>query len=251
MNALPAATTAGATFVIQGREVRLPVIVRDAASATATYLISAAAARRLIPGSSFEPIEVWPGKTLCSIGAIQYRDNDLGDYNEVSIAFFVRERGARQGVPYLGAIIDFLRSRVAVFIRHLPVNQSFTCEAGRTIWGFPKTVEQIDFAIEGERARCTLTMNGQHVLTFASRRGGTRHLPDTTMATYSLIDGVAHKTSFHSAADGVGFFRSGTELTLGTHPIADELRSLGLPKRPLMAMWVEHMRARFEGAVPL
>ena len=44
-----------------------------------------------------------------------------------------------------------------------------TCEAGRTIWGFPKTVEQIEFTIEGPRARCTLTMDGQHVLTLTSR----------------------------------------------------------------------------------
>jgi len=209
------------------------------------------AAQRLISGDAFEAVEMSPGETQLVLGFVDYRDNDLGDYNEVSIAFFVRQRGARHGIPYLGAILDFLRSRVAVFIRHLPVNQSFTCEAGRTIWGFPKTVEQIDFTIEGERARCTLTMNGKHVLTLESRRGGSRHLPDTTMATYSLIDGAPHKTAFVSAAGGVGFFRRGTELTLGSHPIADELRSLGLPKRPLMAMWVEHMRARFDGAVPL
>jgi hypothetical protein len=251
MNAMPAAKSAAESYVIQGREVRLPVIVRDASSGAATYAVSAAAARRLIPGDVLEPVEVWPGRALCSLAVIQYRDNDLGDYNEVSIAFFVREKRAPRGVPYLGTVADFLRGRVATYIRHLPVDQGFTCEAGRTIWGFPKTVERIDFAPGADRASCGLYMGGAHVLTLTVPRGGTRRLPDSVMTTYSFIDGVPHRTAFSSGGDGVGFHLGGATLNLGTHPIADELRSLGLPKRALMTMWMERMHGRFEAAQPL
>jgi hypothetical protein len=250
MNAMPAVGSAP-SYVIQGREVRLPVVVRDAASGAATYAVSAAAARRLIPGDALEPIEIWPGKALCSIAVIDYRDNDLGDYNEVSIAFFVRPRGSAAGVPYVGSIVDFFRGRVATYIRHLPVDQSFTCEAGRTIWGFPKTVQRIDFTPGAGRATCALHMDGQPVLTLALPRGGTRRLPDSVMTTYSYIDGVAHRTAFTSGGEQVGFHLGGAELSLGTHPIADELRSLGLPKRALMTMWMEHMHGSFEAALPL
>lgn len=249
MSAMPA-MSAAPSYIIQGREVRLPVVVRDASSGAATYAVSAAAARRLIPGNALEPVEIWPGKALCSLAVIQYRDNDLGDYNEVSIAFFVRERGAAGGVPYVGTMLDFMRGRVATYIRHLPVDQSFTCEAGRTIWGFPKTVQRIDFST-GPRASCGLYMDGVHVLSLSVPRGGARTLPDSSMTTYSFIDGVAHKTAFSSGGDGVGFHLGGAELTLGSHPIADELRSLGLPKRALMSMWMERMHGRFEAAVPL
>ena len=38
-------------------------------------------------------------------------------------------------------------------------------------------------------------------------------------------------------------------LALGTHPIAKELESLGLPS--VMATWTEHMKATFEDAIPL
>jgi hypothetical protein len=250
MNAFPATQAPAASYVIQGREVRLPVVVRDASSGAATYVVGAEAARRLIP-DALEPVEPWPGRALCSIAAIKYRDNDLGDYNEVSIAFFVRERGAPRGVPYVGTIVDMLRGRVATFIRHLPVDQSFTCEAGRTIWGFPKTVQRIDFAPDAGRPSCALFMDGAHVLTLTLARGGTRRLPDSVMTTYTLIDGVPHKTAFSSGAEGAGFHLGGAELSLGPHPIADELRSLGLPKRALMTMWMEHMHGRFESALPL
>ena len=34
-------------------------------------------------------------------------------------------------------------------------------------------------------------------------------------------------------------------LDLGDHPIADALRSLGLPKPPALVTWVPHMRGTF------
>src|SRR5262249_10611060 len=250
MKAMPAVGAAAQSYVIQGREVRLPVVVRDASSGAATYAVSAKAAARLIP-EALEPVEVWPGTGLCSIAAIDYRDNDLGDYNEVSIAFFVREKGAPRGLPYVGTVAEFLRGRGATYIRPLPVDQSFTCDAGRTIWGFPKTVQRIDFSPAAQRATCALYMDGGHVLTLYVPRGGTRRLPDSVMTTYSLIDGAPHKTAFSSGGEGGGLHLGGAPPTPRAQPIADELRSLGLPKRALMTMWMEHMHGSFEAAVRL
>jgi hypothetical protein len=117
-------------YEIQGRQVELPVFVRDASSGAATYLVSSAAARRLLPCDDFELAEVLPGRALASLAIIDYRDNDLGDYNEISVAFFVRPRGSSSGIPYLGSALDLFRQRLGTYIQRLPVNQSFTCDAG-------------------------------------------------------------------------------------------------------------------------
>lgn len=236
-------------WVFEGREVTLPVVVRDATSAAATYLVASDAARRLLPGAELDVVELLPGRALFSIAAIDYRDNDLGDYNEVSLALFVRRRGERAGVPYLGAALDLARSRIATYIYRLPVDQRFTCLAGRGVWGFPKSVERIDFEDVDGRRRCRLVMGGRHVLTFSVARGGTRTLPDAAMATYTYLDGVLNRTTFVSGATGVGIHLRGAELALGDHPLADELRSLGLPKGALMSVWMEHSHGRFEGPV--
>jgi len=232
-------------FVFDGRAVVLPVAVRDAASAAATYLVRTAAARRLLPDPALDVVELLPGRALFSIAAIEYRDNDLGDYHEVSLAFFVRERGAR-AIPYLGAALDLARNRLATWIWKLPVDQRFTCEAGRGIWGFPKTIERIDFRdAEGQR-ECRLVMEGRHVLTFAVARGGKRTLPDAAMMTYSQVDGVLHRTRFVSGATGAGIHVGRAKLELGDHPLADDLRMLGLPRRALVSVWMEHMHGLFE-----
>ena len=99
-------------YTIQGREVSLPVVVREATSGAATYVVDAAAARRLLPGEEIDVVELLPGKALLSIAVIDYKNNDLGDYNEVSIALFVRERQAPKGPPKQADIgIDDLETR--------------------------------------------------------------------------------------------------------------------------------------------
>jgi hypothetical protein len=235
-------------YLIQGRTVNMPCVVRDACSATATWLVSARAAQALLPGPELEVAEVLPGRGLLSIACIDYRDNDLGDYNEVSIAFFVRKRGDRKGVPYFGAAVDMMRGLLPTHIIHLPVNQSFTCEAGQTIWGFPKTVDEVDFDTSGERARCVWNKDGQNVLKLTLPTGGNRDFPEQTLSTYSYIDGALHVTPFASSAEDLGIRLRGAEIELGAHPIADELRSLGLPKAALMSIWMGKMKGRFDAA---
>ncbi len=238
-------------YVIQDREVTLPVVVRRASSATATYLVSARAARELLPDDRLEIAELFPGTAVFSLACIDYQDNDLGDYNEVSMAFFVRERGARTKLPYLGTVYDLVRYRLPTYIHRLPVDQSFTCEAGAGIWGFPKTVENIEMTLQDSRSRCRLLCGGSHVFTFSAPAGGDRSLPQADMTTYSYIDGVLHKTRFRSGASGVGMRLGGASLELGDHPIADELRGLGLPKRALLSVWMEAMSGSFEAPVPV
>lgn len=232
-------------YRIQGRVVAMPVEVRDASAGVATWLLPARAVQRLVP-DGFDVATVLPGRTPVAIAVIDYRDNDLGDYHEVSITCFVQPRGTRSGIPWLGSLVDLVRGRLGTYIWKLPVDQSFTCEAGRVIWGFPKTVESIDFQIQDDLVRCRLSMDGKHVLTLSLPRGGTRTLPESDLATYTQIEGIPHRTRFRQGGRGVGFRLGGARLELGTHAIADTLRSLGLPGPALMTMWTEHLHGRFD-----
>jgi hypothetical protein len=224
-------------YEIQGRQVKLPVEVRDASSGNAMYMVDAATAQALLPGDAFKVVEPAPGLTQLLLGIIDYRDNDLGDYNEVAIIFFVHPK---DGSP----------EDAGTFIYKLPVNQAFTCEAGCTIWGFPKTVDEIDYRYDDETATCRLEMDGQHVFTLTLPRGraqeGAAPAQDTAGPTYTYIGGVPHRTTFTTGGDTiVSPGDAGVELKLGPHPIADQLRELGLPKPALISTWNDHMRGSF------
>jgi hypothetical protein len=221
-------------YEIQGKTVTMPAVVRDASSGSVMYMVDRAAAQRLVP-DSFETVEATPGQTQLTLVIVDYRDNDLGDYDEVGIIFFVKPA-------------DQPDAEIGSYIYKLPVNQSFTCEAGCRIWGFPKSVEEIDFRYEDNSATCSLTMAGQHVLTLTVPRGGSNSTPDTEATGYTLIEGVPHQNVFTRGGSGESTTPggAGVELVLGDHPIADELRALGLPEAPpLLSAWSEHMTGSF------
>jgi hypothetical protein len=88
-------------------------------------------------------------------------------------------------------------------------------------------------------------------LTRSLPRGGNKSLPESTMTGYTSIEGVAHRNDFTSGAEGFGVRLGGAELTLGEGLIADQLRSLGLPKRALMTTWMEKMYASFGPSLKL
>ncbi len=223
-----------ASYAIQGRTVTMPCLVRDAASASVIYLVDAGLAQRFV-GDAFEVVEMMPGQTQLILGFVDYRDNDLGDYDEVMIVFMVRPKGTSQGD--------------GVYIYKLPVNQSFTCEAGCTIWGFPKTVEDINIEYTPTGAKCRLEMGGKHVFTLSLPRdpAASGETPEMEMNSYTYLDGGS-VLPFSSGGSGSHLVAGGegVELTLGDHPIADELRELGLPAAPiLIATWVEHFHGSF------
>ncbi|MFC7589908.1 acetoacetate decarboxylase family protein [Nonomuraea antimicrobica] len=122
-----------ASQLIQGRPVGLPVRVRDAEVCTAVYPVRADAARAVIAYSGLDVAEILPGKAACVLLFADYRDGDLDAYHEFGMAFLVCPPG------FSGSMGPRDLWRSGIFVHWLPVDQGFTLEAGRTLWGFPRS----------------------------------------------------------------------------------------------------------------
>ena len=231
---------------IQGRTLTLPVEVRDADSWAAQFLVPAAAAQRIVDPTGLEVAQPIPGRAVVNIAFVRYKDTDLDAYNELAIAFLVRPHGAPKASA-LAKMKEFGTGAIGVYIHQLPVTQTFTLEAGQTIWGYPKFLADIEITEEDGRVVCSLAHEGTYVLTLELREGGPIKLPHQDLATYSNLDGVLRRTEWDQQAPIKARLR-GASLELGSHPIADELRSLGLPKRALMCSTMRGMRASFGAA---
>jgi hypothetical protein len=229
-------TSMASTYDVAGTTVTMPVEVRDAAAGTAVFDVDAGPAGAVLP-EAFEVVEAGPGRAHLAVVVVDYRDNDLGSYLEVGLMLFVRPRGGGED---------------GTFIFRLPVDQAFTCDAGRRIWGFPKTLEQIELAYAESSAMVTLHMDGELVLRVTLPRDAAAdgEMPPTPMTAYTVIDGAPHATTFTQG--GTGFsMNAEASLELGSHPVAKELAALGLPAAPAFTTWTEHMRATFEAPRPL
>ena len=226
------------TVEVLGQQVTLPVEVREARSAAATFVVRHDAAARLMSGSGLEPKRFPGGRSLCILAAVQYVDNDLGPYNEVAMCLAV---GADRGAP------------AGAYIHQLPVDGEFTCAAGRGVWGFPKWMADIDIRIDDSGFRCHLAHGGEMVLDLHVRP---RPLPlpskPAEMSAYARLDGTTRCTPFTSRATGVRGGPLGVRLAVGDrHPMAQDLRSLGLPKRAVMSTTIGNMAALFGEAEAL
>jgi hypothetical protein len=218
---------------VQGRTITFPMEVEELRAATVLYSVPTAAATALLPGDAFEVVEIAPGAAQLVIAACDYVRNPWGDYDELNLGFLARPAGAPPEV-------------IGSFVYRMPVNQAFTCEAGNRVMGFPKTVEDLTVTYTDATATFRLAMGGRHVLTLTVPRAGPVGEPSRVETTsYSYLDGVPYGTDL-SMDMGTGIVDpADVQLELGDSPVADELRSLGLPCPPDFATWGESLGATF------
>ena len=232
-------------YTIEEQTVVLPVQVREASSVYASFLVPAAAVKRLLP-AGLTPLQTIPGRATCTIVGVDYREGDLGQYHEVGVCFLLRPKGGSRL-----DVVSMVRNQAPAYIHRLPVTTSFSCEAGRHIWGFPKEVMDIDFADTDTTRTVTLKDGGRLVLQLSAPRGGTKKFAGVDIEAMGSWGGPVQVTPAQMAGEGVkAGFRSG-QLVLGDHPIAAELRALGLPKKPLLAGTIERFTGSFGKARPL
>jgi hypothetical protein len=232
-------------YTIRGQEVTIPVEVRDASAHMASFLVPAASAQDLIAYSGLQVAEPLPGRAVCTLAFMRYLDSDLGPYHELAVAFLVRHKGMEPASTFTKSA-EVARGFLGAFIHQLPVNQEFTLEAGRGIWGFPKFLANIDLDVAGAVKRCTLRHDGDFVLSLAIRPGVPMPARGSSVDAYSCADGVLRRTAWSMEPDGVRGRPGGAALALGEHPVAKELRGLGLPRRAVLSSTIDHVRMQFQ-----
>ncbi|WP_433499813.1 acetoacetate decarboxylase family protein [Sphaerimonospora sp. CA-214678] len=250
------------SHLVQGRRVDMPVRVRDATLCAAMYLVRADPARAVLAYSGMDVTEVLPGRAVCTLLFVQYRDSDLDAYHEFGVAFLVRPP-ASGPPPRRGALAGMKDLRTAgggAFIHWLPVNQGFTLEAGRGIWGFPKELAEIDLRLGTPYKRCTVRRDGRPVVDLLTRPG--LPLPAAALRTalpgrrdemrmidaYTHAEGVTRRVPWTVRPRGIRWRPGGALVRLGNHPIAKELSELGLPRHALMTVTIDRLSMEFSGA---
>ena len=226
-------------FEIEGKTLGFPTQFQDGSSAAGIFSVPTSRAQALIRDSGFEVAELWPGRAAFSLACCHYRESDCGVYNEIALGFFVKpQHGEPSRIPYLGTWLDIARNDSATYTWKLPVTSKLANDAGVLMWGFPKTVEEIGFEVCDGRATFDLRMDGREVLSYSIRASGKREQPESASAVYSVYEGAPHVSFLGNRYRDVGVSLGGGRLHLGDHPLAEQLRSLGVARRPLFATWM-------------
>ena len=227
---------------IAGTVLTMPVKIRKATQHTAMFSVDADAAQQMIDYSGLHVSRYLPGRAIVALILAHVIDGDLGEYHELSTGVMVDAPGSKPSRA---------RALQSAFIHHMLVDQGFTLEAGRTIWGFPKVMA--DFTIrDGHQFGFDASIDGQLVAGMEFRRG--LAVPSAVtyrkqvLHSYSHRDGQTLETPFEMSMAGARYRPGGVRLWLGDHPYANELAALGLPKRALMSSSADNVEMTFGDA---
>lgn len=227
---------------VAGTVLTMPVRIRRADVHTAMFAVPADAAQRLIDYSGLQVCRFRPERAVVTLMLARYLDGDLGRYHEFGTCVMVNPPGS--SATGLRALAD-----AAAFIHHLPVDQSFTLEAGRTIWGFPKIMAQ--FSVRDTNPfSFSVSEGGSLIAGIEFKRGlpiPVRSKPQV-LKTYTHAGGTTREVPWEMRNSRVRFRPGGARLQLGDHPYARELAGLGLPKRPMVSGSVGNVEMTFGSA---
>jgi hypothetical protein len=234
-------------FKIDGEDVTLPLTVADASMMMNAFLVDSSKAQAMIADSGFRVVELFPGKAILQLLCVDYRDNPLGNYNEGAIMFPVLTPGESKPFPFFGTLKRMASGQLSNFVYRMPVNQGFTTHGGRFIWGFPKWVSEVGFEFGQREGHGNFTDEGELVYSMTAKTGGSLKAKPLRAPSLAIRDGRAWKTFGTSEGSGLTFTLGGKAPEIGEqHPLAKELRALGLPKKPMFSISMKQTKMVFD-----
>ncbi len=228
----------GSTTLSDGTSTEMPLLTYRARTFAAFFRISAAKARALLPSEELRPVRITPRRALIMVQAMEYTDKNIEPYREFAFSIPVR-RSSHADVPGLSFAKWLTGQGSASYITHLAVDTEQALLIGWEILGFPKFIAEIEFSESSTERIAEAALDGESIFTFAVARTSTQKTQRRDFSIYSLspVENKVFQIPYQSETNvGTKLGASSARLHLGSHPVADELRDLGIAPVPVLAL---------------
>ena len=133
---------------------KAPFFIHDADVIGAFFLCDYDKACALV-SPHHRPVKLPFKKALFAVSCIEYKETDIGSYNEVALSIVVRApgKGIRQKAETLRSL---LQAKFHTFIFQLPVTTEMSVAGGKGLLNYPKFLADITFRETGAHRICTL-----------------------------------------------------------------------------------------------
>jgi hypothetical protein len=208
-------------------ELHVPVFYQDFMFMSVSVLASIQRINALLPSKRMKPYRITPWHGAISITAYEYRECDLGPYNEVSIAIPVT---IDEETPIFTGSLRRMPKAPMSYSHRLPVTTEIARVVGAEFAGYPKFIADIEFTKESNWMTCELKTDNQNVLTLSGRKLDTKRFPRYRANPITYRRGYILRSEFVISERDMGNSRSGEDvkMELGDHRIAKELKELKL-----------------------
>lgn len=231
---------------LAGEPAKLPIFYYDGTAQTAVFPARLVAARRLLPDPRFVPARLAPGVGAVAVTCFEYRDTDIGPYNELAISVVLNDPPFAANLPGRALLAGLRDKQLHAWVHHLPVTTEIARVGGVELYNYPKFIASIDFDEKAGRRTCRLGEGEERILTLDGPLIDTPRSGELQLFSHLWMDRQPQSSEFklNVLAGGRCLRPGAARLALGErHPIARELAGLLLSRRSLYY----ELNAPFEG----
>ena len=211
------------------RTIWVPLFYYDTTRLDTLFLAPREKLKSLLPSARMHSYRVTPKHGIITISTMEFRETDIGPYNEVSISIpFTLDKAT----PMFTGSLRKSPAEPYLYIHQLPVTTEIARDAGVEFAGYPKCLASIEFEKTDDWITCRLAEGDQHILTLAGRKLPTNHAPRSRVHFISTRKGYLLRSIGVSCTRQLARSKDAShiKLELGDHSIAQELKGLGLGK---------------------
>ncbi|HZE03886.1 MAG TPA: acetoacetate decarboxylase family protein [Solirubrobacteraceae bacterium] len=221
---------------LAGEPARLPIFYYDGTAQTAVFAARLGGLRALMPDPRFAPARLCPGIGAVAVSCFEYRDTDIGPYNELAISIVLNDPPFSSNLPGRAVAAGIRRRQLHAWVHHLPVTTEIARAGGVELYNYPKFIAAIDFDRTGELSTCRLAEGDEHILTLSGARIPAPRADQVQLFSHLWMDRQPQSSEFkiNALESGRSPRPGAARLALGSrHPIALELDSLLLSRRSI------------------
>lgn len=236
---------------VENLNAQFPLVFRDVHYMALLYRANSFEVHRHLENTGLKPALHLFGRPVVAVGLIQYKDSDLGAYNEIilSIPVVLDYDKSSQLSNWLDLYANFDKRRGGQFIIHIPVTSQRSVDGGRNLWGYPKTLESIVHDFSNNKINSRLEDRDTNLLLqWKGSLGLGTPIPAMNLMTYSFLEGSLMKTKVDVKAKMKWFPFADIQLSIKSNITAmtKDIEALGLAdKKPLAVLGADQFSAWF------
>ncbi|MBN1495578.1 MAG: acetoacetate decarboxylase family protein [Spirochaetes bacterium] len=133
-------------------DIKLPIFYQDFSYTHFLYWIDFDRAVKKLAGTDFKACKFIHGKGAVMLTFFEYRQSEIGPYNEVSLAVVSYPSKNKQPALIMPQLfMDAKKWTMGAYVLNLPVTTEIALAGGREIYNYPKFVTDISCSLKGKK----------------------------------------------------------------------------------------------------
>jgi hypothetical protein len=204
---------------------RYPIFYREVSYLSVFLLASFTKLKSILPSERMHPYRLTPWYSMFTITVTEYKDSDVGPYNQVSVGIpFVFDNQS----PILTGILHKIPEIPFIYVLHLPVSTEQSCSCGIEMANYPEFLADINFSKESDWIKCQADSEGKNILRLACREIPVKPFPRQRVFTITKANDrlLRSEFNFSDTMAGISKKQSDVNLEFGDHPLGLKLKDL-------------------------